>query len=48
LIVNEWKVQDDASNIIIFSKTGEVLFYKSGTMNDEDIQKATALIESNL
>ncbi|MFT7003986.1 MAG: putative transcriptional regulator [Sulfurimonas sp.] len=48
LVVNEWKVKDNASNIILFSKSGEVLFYKSGAMSDEDIQKATSLIESNL
>ena len=48
VIVNEWAVEDDASNIIIFSKTGKVLFYKSGAMSDEDSTKAMQIIESNL
>ena len=48
VLVNEWKVEDDASNILIFSKRGEVLFYKSGKMNEEDIEKALKIIEENL
>ncbi len=48
VLVNEWKIDDDASNIIIFSKRGEVLFYKSGKMSEEDIQKSFKIIEDNL
>ena len=48
VLVNEWKVKDDASNILIFSKRGEVLFYKSGKMSEEDISNAFKVIEDNL
>jgi len=48
VLVNEWKIDDDASNIIIFSKRGEVLFYKSGKMSEEDISNAFQIIETNL
>ncbi len=48
VLVNEWKIDDDASNILIFSKRGEVLFYKSGKMSEEDMQKAFKTIEDNL
>jgi predicted transcriptional regulator len=48
LLVNEWKVADDASNVLIFAKSGELLFYKSGAMSKEDIKIALELIESNL
>ena len=48
VLVNEWKVDDDASNILIFSKDGKLLFYKSGKMSDEDISKAFNIIEDNL
>ncbi len=48
VVVNEWGVEDDASNILLFSKSGELLFYKSGAMSKEDIGKALELIESNL
>ena len=48
VLVNEWKVEDDASNILIFSKSGTVLFYKSGKMSVEDISNAFKIIEDNL
>ena len=48
VLVNEWKVEDDASNILIFSKTGALLFYKSGKMSEEDISNALKIIEDNL
>ncbi len=48
VLVNEWKIDDDASNILIFSKNGEVLFYKSGKMSEEDISSALQIIEDNL
>jgi len=48
VLVNEWKVEDDASNILIFSKRGKVLFYKSGKMSEEDISNAFKTIEDNL
>ena len=48
VLVNAWKIDDDASNILIFSKNGEVLFYKSGKMSEEDISSALQIIEDNL
>lgn len=48
VLVNEWSIKDDASNILIFSKSGELLFYKSGAMSEEDTKKALELIEDNL
>jgi uncharacterized protein len=48
VLVKEWKIDDDASNILIFSKSGELLFYKSGAMSEKDIKKALKLIEENL
>lgn len=48
VLVKEWEIADDASNILIFSKTGKLLFYKSGAMSEDDISKATQLIENNL
>ncbi|WP_434579935.1 YtfJ family protein [Sulfurimonas sp. NW15] len=47
-LVKEWKIADDASNIVIFSKDGKVLFYKSGKMSEDDTQKAFQIIEENL
>jgi len=48
VLVHEWELGDDASNIVIFDKTGKVLFYKSGKMNEKDAQKAFEIIEANI
>ncbi len=48
VLVKEWGLEDDASDIIIFDKEGVVLFYKAGKMSDEDMQKAFGIIEANL
>ena len=48
VLVNEWKVEDDASNILIFSKESKLLFYKSGKMSEEDIKNAIKIIEENI
>lgn len=48
VLVNEWEVENDASNVLIFSKTGELLFYKSGKMEEEDIINSFNIIDSNL
>ena len=47
ILVHQWNVGDDASNIIIFDKNGKVLFYKSGKMSPEDIQHSFELIKEN-
>ena len=48
VLVKEWEVGDDASNILIFDKNGTLIFYKSGKMDADDTQKAFQLIEENL
>jgi uncharacterized protein len=48
LIVKEWGVADDNSDILIFSKTGELLFSKDGKLNDQEIEEALKIIEANL
>jgi predicted transcriptional regulator len=48
ILVNEWDVQDNASNILLFSKSGKLLFYKSGAMSEEEILQVLRLIEKDL
>ena len=48
VLVKAWDIGDDASNILIFSKNGTLLFYKSGKMEEEDMQKAFSIIQDNL
>lgn len=48
VLVDAWGVGDDASNILIFSKNGTLLFYKSGKMEDDDMNKAFSIIKNNI
>lgn len=48
VLVKAWEIDDDASDIILFSKEGKVLFYKSGKMSEEDMTNIFKLIEDNL
>lgn len=48
LLVKEWEIADNASNILIFSKDGRLLFYKSGAMSDVDMHESFKIIEENL
>ena len=48
VLVKEWEIADDSSNILIFSKSGELLFYKAGAMSEDDMTQAFSLIEKNL
>lgn len=48
VLVKEWNLADDASDILIFNKNGKLLFYKAGKMDKNDMQKAFQLIEENI
>lgn len=48
VLVKEWSLADDASNILIFSKSGHLLFLKSGKMTDEDMNNSFKIIEENI
>jgi len=48
VLVKEWGLEDDASDVLIFGKDGRLLFYKSGKMQEDDMNKAYKIIESNL
>lgn len=48
ILVKEWGLADDASDVLIFSKKGEVLFYKAGELSADEIKEAIELIETNL
>ena len=46
--VREWGLKDDASNVVILSKEGKVLFSKSDVMNEYEIQKALSIVKKAL
>jgi len=41
-------LEDDASNVLIFDREGKVLYQYSGNIEQDEMQKAFALIEENL
>lgn len=48
VLVKEWGLADDNSDILIFSKEGKVLFHKDGKMSEEEILTALKIIEDTL
>ena len=47
-LVKEWGVADDSSDILIFDKSGKLIYSFSGKMLDDEIAKALKLIDKNL
>ena len=48
VLVQSWKIADDSSNILVFDKTGKLIFRKDGQLNAEEIQKLIKTIRDNL
>ncbi|MCU0597191.1 MAG: YtfJ family protein [Desulfobacterota bacterium] len=48
VLVQEWKLADDSSDILAFDKTGKVIFRKDGKLTPEEIQKLIKAIKDNL
>ncbi len=48
VFVKKWGLKDNDYNVLLFNKAGELLFYKSGKLNQQDIQKVIELIKKNL
>ena len=48
VLVGKWNLKDDAYNIVIFNKTGQVIFLHSGVLTKEDQNKAFEMIRSNM
>jgi predicted transcriptional regulator len=48
VLVKEWNLADNESDILIFDKNGILLFYKAGKMTQDDMKKAIKIIEENL
>jgi predicted transcriptional regulator len=48
VLVKKWHLADDASNVVIFSKDGKVLYFKNGKLDKNEISKVIQLIKDNL
>lgn len=48
VLIQEWKLADDSSDIVAFDKSGNVIFRKDGKLTQEEIQKLLKAIKDNL
>jgi len=48
VLVQQWKLADDSSDILAFDKSGKVMFRKDGKLTPEEIQKLIKVIKDNL
>jgi YtfJ family uncharacterized protein len=48
VLVQEWKLADDSSDILAFDKSGRVIFRKDGKLTPEEIQTLLKVIKDNL
>jgi len=48
VLVKEWGISDDNSDVLAFDKEGRLIFKKYGKLNAEDIQELIKVIRANL
>ena len=48
VLVKEWGIADDNSDVLAFDKDGKVIFIKYGKLNTEDIKKLLQTIRENI
>ena len=48
VLVKEWKLADDNSDILIFDQKGKLIYKKFGKVSDDEIKEVIALIEKTL
>jgi hypothetical protein len=48
VLVQEWKLTDDSSDVLAFDKAGKVIFRKDGKLTPEETQKLIKAIKDNL
>ena len=48
VLVKEWHLSDDNSDILLFAPDGRLLFQKDGKLSVQEIQKVLQLIKENL
>jgi predicted transcriptional regulator len=47
-LVKEWQLADDASNIIVFNKEGEVIYMHVGAIDEKEMQNIFKIIEEDI
>ncbi|MEA2111274.1 MAG: YtfJ family protein [Campylobacterota bacterium] len=45
VLVNEWNIADDSSNVLLFNREGKLLYLFEGRLDESEISKVIQLIE---
>jgi len=48
VLVKEWQLQDDNSDVLVFNKNGELIYSYSGQLDSSEITKVLSIIDRNL
>jgi len=48
VLVKQWGVKDNTSNVLLFGPDGKLLFYRSDKLSDADVQELIKTIKANL
>jgi YtfJ family uncharacterized protein len=48
VLVKKWGLEDDASDVLLFDKSGKLIYKKFGRLGHKEIAKVIKLIEGNL
>jgi YtfJ family uncharacterized protein len=48
VLVKQWELADDNSDILVFDKNGKLIYKKFGKLSKDEISKVLSLIEKNL
>jgi len=48
VLVHEWELEDDSSNVVLFDKEGEVLFIKKGKLSNDELAELLRLVKANI
>ena len=48
VLVKMWDLEDDSSDILVFDKSGKVLYSRAGKLDKAEIEKVLTLIKENL
>ena len=48
VLVKKWNLKDDASDVLVFDKSGKLIYKKYGKLDSKEIEDLMKLIEKNL
>ncbi|MEA3521813.1 MAG: YtfJ family protein [Campylobacterota bacterium] len=48
ILVEKWEIADDSSNVLLFDKSGKLIYLHEGKLEDDEINKVISLIEEHI